>query len=242
MWQTIFSSSHRHSTITSRSLSLARRQLVCRSHHHNRPVAAPSLGRWRQAQLPLASGANTNNNAEWIHRCFSSKDGDDDGTTTTKGDEKKEKPTKDIEGDSDDEEVQAEYQNVYTNLFGAEDPEEEVYGKYATTSSKRSSSDSSDGPQQQQSQWGPSSQPPPKQQQQQQRRSGPNDAGPPKSPKVLVDMNHLREPLWADSFDIPEERWQSKMEFDDIPDWSPDHVSRISQQRVQLYKGKYVWR
>lgn len=45
-------------------------------------------------------------------------------------------------------------------------------------------------------------------------------------------------PLWTDSWEISDERYQTKMEFDDLPIWSPEFVSRISKERVQILPGK----
>ena len=55
--------------------------------------------------------------------------------------------------------------------------------------------------------------------------------------KPKLQLADIPEPLWTDSLEISDERWQSKMEFDDIPDWSPDFVSRVSKERVQLFPG-----
>ncbi|CAB9504420.1 Mitochondrial ribosomal death-associated protein 3 [Seminavis robusta] len=52
-----------------------------------------------------------------------------------------------------------------------------------------------------------------------------------------IDIADIPIPLWTDSMEISEERWQTKIEFDDIPDWSPDFVSRISKERVEIFKG-----
>lgn len=55
--------------------------------------------------------------------------------------------------------------------------------------------------------------------------------------KPKLQLSDIPEPLWTDSLEISDERWQSKIEFDDIPDWSPDFVSRVSKERVQLLPG-----
>ncbi|KAL3926433.1 MAG: hypothetical protein SGARI_005611, partial [Bacillariaceae sp.] len=44
---------------------------------------------------------------------------------------------------------------------------------------------------------------------------------------------------WIDPWAIQEEQWMSTTAFDDLPDWSPDRVSRISQERVQVLPGEW---
>jgi hypothetical protein len=53
-----------------------------------------------------------------------------------------------------------------------------------------------------------------------------------------IDMKDIPVRLWSDSLEISEDRWNAKLEFDDIPDWSPDLVSRISKERVKIHPGK----
>lgn len=43
---------------------------------------------------------------------------------------------------------------------------------------------------------------------------------------------------WQDPWAIKEEQWMSNTTFDDLPDWSPEQVSRISQERVQVHPGE----
>lgn len=52
------------------------------------------------------------------------------------------------------------------------------------------------------------------------------------------EVTDVPERLWSDSLEISDERWNTRLEFDDIPDWSPDFVSRISQERVKIHPGK----
>ncbi|KAG7368608.1 mitochondrial ribosomal death-associated protein 3 [Nitzschia inconspicua] len=40
---------------------------------------------------------------------------------------------------------------------------------------------------------------------------------------------------WQDPWAIKEEQWMSSATYDDMPDWTPDQVSRISQERVQVH-------
>lgn len=46
--------------------------------------------------------------------------------------------------------------------------------------------------------------------------------------------------LWSDNLEISEEEFSTKWSFEDIPDWSPDFVSRISKERVQLHEGESI--
>ena len=39
---------------------------------------------------------------------------------------------------------------------------------------------------------------------------------------------------WTDPWEITQEQWMSTQTADDLPNWSPEFVSRISQERVQL--------
>eukprot|EP00934_Nitzschia_sp_Nitz4_P004956 Nitzschia sp. Nitz4//scaffold43_size134323//34206//36244//NITZ4_003287-RA/size134323-augustus-gene-0.218-mRNA-1//1//CDS//3329551912//4946//frame0 len=40
---------------------------------------------------------------------------------------------------------------------------------------------------------------------------------------------------WTDPWEITQEQWTTSQTIDDLPDWSPEFVSRISQERVQVY-------
>ena len=44
--------------------------------------------------------------------------------------------------------------------------------------------------------------------------------------------------VWKDPWEISEEQWMSTATFDDLPAWTPEFVSRISQERVQVHSGK----
>lgn len=43
---------------------------------------------------------------------------------------------------------------------------------------------------------------------------------------------------WKDPWEITEEQWMSTATLDDLPSWSPEFVSRISQERVKLHPGR----
>jgi len=55
-----------------------------------------------------------------------------------------------------------------------------------------------------------------------------------------LQLSDIPKPLWSDSLEISDERWATKMEFNDIPDWSPDFVSRVSKERVKLLPGAFL--
>ena len=40
---------------------------------------------------------------------------------------------------------------------------------------------------------------------------------------------------WTDPWHISEEQWMSLQTADDLPEWSPEYVSRISQERVKIH-------
>ena len=46
---------------------------------------------------------------------------------------------------------------------------------------------------------------------------------------------------WTDPWEISEEQWMSATSTSmELPDWSPEYVSRISQERVKIHSGMYV--
>lgn len=85
------------------------------------------------------------------------------------------------------------------------------------------------------------------------QRQGDKRSGGQQDPKTgFVDEDRSKDPgpeydgepvplpvrLWSNSLEISEEEFSTKWTFDDIPDWSPDFVSRISKERVQLHEGE----
>ena len=42
---------------------------------------------------------------------------------------------------------------------------------------------------------------------------------------------------WSDPWEITEEQWMGTTTIDDLPSWSPELVSRISQERVTVCEG-----
>ena len=43
--------------------------------------------------------------------------------------------------------------------------------------------------------------------------------------------------IWSDPWEITEEEWMTTIQPDDLPEWSPEFVSRISQERVKVHPG-----
>jgi len=41
--------------------------------------------------------------------------------------------------------------------------------------------------------------------------------------------------VWQDPWEIGEEQWMSTATFDDLPNWTPEFVSRVSQERIQIH-------
>jgi hypothetical protein len=44
---------------------------------------------------------------------------------------------------------------------------------------------------------------------------------------------------WTDPWKITEEQWMSTTTYEDLTDWSPEYVSRISQERVKIHPGRF---
>ena len=58
-----------------------------------------------------------------------------------------------------------------------------------------------------------------------------------KQEEIQRELDSREGRPWKDPWAIKEEQWMSTAGFDDLPDWSPDRVSRISQERVQVLPG-----
>ena len=58
-----------------------------------------------------------------------------------------------------------------------------------------------------------------------------------KQEEIQRELDSREGRPWKDPWAIQEEQWMSTAGFDDLPDWSPDRVSRISQERVQILPG-----
>jgi len=48
---------------------------------------------------------------------------------------------------------------------------------------------------------------------------------------------NMKGRLWEDSWEIKDEDFTKRIDFDDLPDWTADMASRISQERVKIYDG-----
>jgi hypothetical protein len=60
-----------------------------------------------------------------------------------------------------------------------------------------------------------------------------------KQEEIQRELDSRTGRVWKDPWEIEEEQWMGTASLDDLPDWSPEFVSRISQERVKLHPGKY---
>ncbi|KAI2507499.1 Mitochondrial ribosomal death-associated protein 3 [Fragilaria crotonensis] len=55
--------------------------------------------------------------------------------------------------------------------------------------------------------------------------------------KVLDDLALRTGRGWTDPWAITEENWSSKLQYDDLPDWTPDSASKLSRERLKILEG-----
>jgi hypothetical protein len=60
-----------------------------------------------------------------------------------------------------------------------------------------------------------------------------------KQEEIQRELDNRTGRPWKDPWAITEEQWMSNITYADLPDWSPKLVSRISQERVQVYPGRF---
>jgi len=60
-----------------------------------------------------------------------------------------------------------------------------------------------------------------------------------KQEEIHLELDSRTGRPWTDPWDITEEQWMSTTTYDDLPDWSPEYVSRISQERVKIHPGRF---
>lgn len=60
-----------------------------------------------------------------------------------------------------------------------------------------------------------------------------------KQQEIRLELDSRTGRVWKDPWEITDEQWMSTATFDDLPEWSPEFVSRISQERVQIHPGMY---
>jgi hypothetical protein len=60
-----------------------------------------------------------------------------------------------------------------------------------------------------------------------------------KQEEIQAELDSRTGRPWKDPWEIKEEQWMTSTKFDDLPDWSPEHVSRISQERVKIHPGTW---
>ena len=59
-----------------------------------------------------------------------------------------------------------------------------------------------------------------------------------KQQEIQRELDNRTGRPWTDPWEISEEQWMSNTVLDDLPDWSPEYVSRISQERVKVHPGE----
>ena len=66
--------------------------------------------------------------------------------------------------------------------------------------------------------------------------SDPAETAEDRAARIRAELEQKKGRGWTDPWDL-DEMMASKVEFDDLPDWSPDLVSRISQERVTVHEN-----
>jgi hypothetical protein len=61
-----------------------------------------------------------------------------------------------------------------------------------------------------------------------------------KQKEIQRELDTRTGRVWNDPWEISEEQWMSTATFNDLPEWSPEFVSRISQERVQIHTGRCI--
>lgn len=56
-----------------------------------------------------------------------------------------------------------------------------------------------------------------------------------KQEEIQKELDSRTGREWTDPWAIKPEQWASSQTFDELPEWSPEYVSRISQERVKLH-------
>ena len=55
--------------------------------------------------------------------------------------------------------------------------------------------------------------------------------------KVRDELDSRTGRGWTDPWEITEDNWSSQLEFDDLPDWTPDSASKLSRERLKILEG-----
>lgn len=55
--------------------------------------------------------------------------------------------------------------------------------------------------------------------------------------KVRDELDSRTGRGWTDPWEITEENWMSKLDPDDLPDWTPDSASKLSRERLKILEG-----
>jgi hypothetical protein len=60
-----------------------------------------------------------------------------------------------------------------------------------------------------------------------------------KQAEIQLELDSRTGRAWTDPWLITQEQWMSTTTLEDLPEWSPEYISRISQERVKLHPGKH---
>jgi hypothetical protein len=60
-----------------------------------------------------------------------------------------------------------------------------------------------------------------------------------KQEEIQRELDTRTGRTWTDPWEITEEQWMSTTTYEDLTDWSPEYVSRISQERVKIHPGRF---
>mmetsp|Transcript_38700 Transcript_38700/g.93554 ORF Transcript_38700/g.93554 Transcript_38700/m.93554 type:complete len:654 (-) Transcript_38700:146-2107(-) len=56
-----------------------------------------------------------------------------------------------------------------------------------------------------------------------------------KQEAIQQELDSRTGRVWKDPWEISEEQWMSTASYDDLPQWTPEFVSRVSQERVNIH-------
>ena len=65
-----------------------------------------------------------------------------------------------------------------------------------------------------------------------------NDEYRKKQEEIQRELDTRRGRPWTDPWEIKDEQWMSTTTHDDLPDWTPELVSRVSQEKVKIFPGR----
>jgi hypothetical protein len=66
-----------------------------------------------------------------------------------------------------------------------------------------------------------------------------NDEYRKKQEEIQRELDTRKGRPWTDPWEITDEQWMSTTSHDDLPDWTPELVSRFSQEKVKILPGRF---